>query len=38
MDVLDGMKLIDTMPNREALVISRTNQITRSSGWKAFVS
>jgi thiamine biosynthesis lipoprotein len=38
MDVLDGMKLIDTMPNREALVVSRTNQITRSSGWKAFVS
>jgi len=38
MDVMDGMKLIDALPNREALVVSRTNQITRSAGWKAFTS
>jgi thiamine biosynthesis lipoprotein len=38
MDVMDGMKLIDALPDREALVVSRTNQITRSAGWKAFTS
>ena len=38
MDSRDGLGLIDSLPNREALVVSRTNQITRSSGWKAFTS
>jgi len=38
MDSRDGLKLIDSLPRCAALVISRSNQIRRSSGWKGFTT
>jgi thiamine biosynthesis lipoprotein len=35
MNAIDGIKFINSLPEREALVISRTNRIQRSSGWKS---
>jgi thiamine biosynthesis lipoprotein len=34
MNAIDGISFIDSLPEREALVISRTNRIQRSAGWK----
>jgi thiamine biosynthesis lipoprotein len=38
MDTRDGLRLIDSLPRCEALVVSRSNQIRRSSGWKGFTT
>jgi hypothetical protein len=36
MSTADGMRLIDSLPQCEALIISSAKQITRSAGWKGF--
>jgi len=36
MNSTDGLRLIDSLPQCEALIISRANQIKRSTGWKSF--
>ena len=37
MNLADGIRFIDSLPEREALVISRTNKVKRSSGWKSVI-
>jgi thiamine biosynthesis lipoprotein len=34
MNPIEGIRFIDSLPEREALVISRTNRMQRSAGWK----
>jgi thiamine biosynthesis lipoprotein len=38
MNSMDGISLIDSLPQCEALIISSANQITRSAGWKGFAT